>query len=265
MAAKPIRKQQGGKAALKLLLIPFAYVYYRLMLLMDLRQMEFLERFMDAWGVKDYLPSLIVLLIALIGLGLLIAFAPAKRAGTALGFVLLLLPAWYLGPTRVGPIGALAYGALELEPAKLICGALMALWGWLLLRGNERTEWVKPVFALLLAAANVFCYMSRSGLPDWYEIARIMALSLAWGLAVDIVCNGFSLQALLPCLAVLSQWLLLDAHKLPALYAALGLGAAGAIVLILTSPVKKRQLGGAAACLGTALNALLMLLWMHKM
>ena len=119
MAAKPIRKQQGGKAALKLLLIPFAYVYYRLMLLMDLRQMEFLERFMDAWGVKDYLPSLIVLLITLIGLGLLIAFAPAKRAGTALGFVLLLLPAWYLGPTRVGPIGALAYGDLGLEHQKL--------------------------------------------------------------------------------------------------------------------------------------------------
>ena len=265
MAAKPIRKQRGGKAALKLLLIPFAYVYYRLMALMDLRQMEFLKRFMDAWGVKDYLPSLLVLLIALIGLGLLIAFAPAKRAGTALGFVMLLLPAWYLGPTRVGPIGALAYGALEAEPAKLICGALMALWGWLLLRGEQKTEWIKPVFAVLLAGVNVLCYLNRAGLPDWYEISRIMALSLAWGLAADIVCNGFSLQALLPCLAVLVQWLLLDASKVYALYAALGLGLGGAVALMLTSPVQKRQLGGAAACFGAALNALLMLFWIYKM
>ena len=81
----------GGAAAFKLLLIPFFGVYVLLAELFNIRSLEFFKRFMDAFGVSDYNLNMLFALIALIGMTLLIVFAPRRRFVCALAFLMLLL------------------------------------------------------------------------------------------------------------------------------------------------------------------------------
>ena len=262
MAGKNASKSMGGApAALRLLLIPFAYLFYRAMELFDLRSMEFVRRFMDAWGVKDYTVNMLFALISLIGLALL-AFSPARRRWIpALGFVLFLAPVWYQGPDKVGAIGARAFTAFEFEPVRLGVSMALSLWALILVRGEEKTEWCKLLLAILLMGANYYSWLNGWKPLNWYMFASIMGLALTAGCALDMVMNGFSLQALLPVIAVAgevaSMWLL---SRTQSLWITAALGLASAVFLLARAPLRSRSLGGMTASLALLLNAFLGLL-----
>ena len=76
-----------------------------------------------------------------------------------------------------------------------------------------------------------------------------------------MVINGFSLQAVLPVIAVAgevaSMWLL---SRTQSLWITSALGLASAVFLLARSPLRSRSLGSVLASLGLLLNAFLGLL-----
>ena len=264
MAKTAKKASAGAPAALRVLLIPFAFLFYRAMELFDLRSMEFIRRFMDAWGVKDYTLNMLFALLSLAGLAVLAFSPPRRRWLLALGFALFLAPVWYQGPDKVGAMGARAYTAFEFEPVRLGISLALTLWALVLVRGDAKSEWTKLIVALPLMAANYYCWRSGSAPLDWYGFASVISLSVVAGCAVDMVMNGFSLQALLPVIAVAGEvagmYLL---TRTQSLWITSALGLASAVFLLARSPLKERSLGGVLASLALLLNALLGLMSMN--
>ena len=150
----------------RLLLIPYAVLFYWLMGLFDLHNLDFLRHFMDFWGRDTYTLNFVCAFSWVIGLVLLI-FSPYEgRLMTGFGLVLFLMPIWLQQDERMaGEADALR---LEWNTLKFIFELSLALWATMLVRGNHATEWVKLIvvsFFWLLECWRIFmCRTASSAL-----------------------------------------------------------------------------------------------------
>ena len=260
-------KKKGGNSnaafAWRLLLIPFAFVYYKLLGLFDIHSLEFVSRFMDALGVSDYTLNFIVLILAAVGLVLLIVNPSSKRIWLGVGVILFLLPVWYRGSETVGDIGAKAFKTFEFDLEELVFCAGAALWATVVVRSDR--SWISALVAACLIAENVFLCVMNDPPIDWMTLTSIMSLALLSGWAIDWVNHTPSVQSVLPAALVLFEALALGyMERQTVMYITIALGLVGMIYLFIGAAKGKRSLGGAAAMLGIAVNAG-SLLYIHGM
>lgn len=244
-------------AAWRLLLIPFAYVLWRLLPLYDIETLSFLGRFMDCWGRGAFTLSFVVAGISLAGLIGLVVTPARKRLLTGLWLLLFLLPVWYKGTLTADAEGAKYLAKFDWNAGLLLCGLLFSLWSLVMVRGEQKTEWVRIVIAVVLIALDWYLMRSGDGANRWFNIFSVMSLSVLAGWAVDWTNNGLCLQSALPAGVTVVELLLTftDLSAKYRFYAAIALCAVCAVILLVRSPAKRRSFGGIAVLIGMGLCA----------
>ncbi|MBR4235968.1 MAG: hypothetical protein IKR85_07900 [Clostridia bacterium] len=272
MAAKKKKRKAGAKSApqawaWKLVLIPFAFVFYKL--LDFVKEYNCLSvpapgRFLDALGNGEFTANVIIQAAWIIGLILLLLSDTRRQYLLIPGLLLFLMPAWYCAQPAYTVESAKVYKGFEFlaggkELVRLGFEVGTALWACALVRGSENTQWLKAALGILLMAGNLYCY-KNGGPLDWKEYIEIISMAALTGWAVDFALNGFSLAGLLPAAVCVLEVFLWDSVSVWPLWITAGLCAAGIIALLATSPVKNRSFGGIVTLAGVGLNSVLTLL-----
>ena len=225
-------------------LIPYAALFYWLMGLFDLHNLDFLKRFMDFWGRDAYTLNFVCAFSWIVGLVLLI-FGPSRyRLVTGLGLILFLMPIWLQRDVKMaGEADALR---LEWNTLKFVFELSLALWALMLVRGDHATEWVKLIVGLILLAVGVLTYFKvQDSLKCFDLFISILPLAALTGFAVDYVYNGFSLQALLPAALMLLVNLAMGfVSKYVILWGLIALSVGGIILLLVKKSFRSDAIGG---------------------
>lgn len=253
MAKKSISRQRPFW--FRLLLIPYAVLFYWLMGLFDLHNLDFLKRFMDFWGRDTYTLNFICAFSWVAGLVLLI-FGPSRyRLVTGLGLLLFLMPIWLQRDVKM----ANEPDALRLEwnTLKFVFELSLALWALMLVRGDAGTEWIKLIVGLVLLAVAVLAYLKVSDRLKCFELfVSILPLAALTGFAVDYVYNGFSLQALLPAaITILANLAVGFVSREVVIIGLLALSFAGIVLLLAKKNLRRGAIGGVFTLFYILLNA----------
>ena len=244
----------------RLLLIPYAVVFYLLMGLFDLHSLDFLKRFMDFWGRDGYTLNFICAAMWVAGL-IILVFAPGRyRFFTTLGLLLFLAPVWMVSDAKM----ANEPNALRLEwnPLTLAFEISTALWALMLVRGEGKTEWIKLIIGFALLLVYAIAYLSGEDSLVWFELfVTILPLSALTGFAVDFVLTGFSMQALLPALiSMLASILIGVLQPELILWGLLALCLVSIILLLAKGSWRKGATGGIFTLGVILLNAVVIML-----
>ena len=228
----------------RLLLIPYAVLFYWLMGLFDLHTLDFLKRFMDFWGRDTYTLNFVCAASWIIGLVLLI-FCPAKnRLMAGLGLLLFLMPIWLQRDSKMaGEADALR---LEWNTLKFAFELSLAMWALMPVRGEHATEWIKLILGIVLLGVSGLSYFTVQDSLKCFELfVSILPLAALTGFVVDFVYNGFSLQALLPAaITVLSSFSWGFVSRYAVLWGLIGLSLAGIILLLIKRSSRRDPIGG---------------------
>ena len=270
-APKARFKQRSGW--FKLILIPYAFVLYKLMGLFDLRNLDFLKRVMDYWGRGDYILNFVCAAASVLGLLLLIIGPTRYRFVTALGLLMFLTPVWLQGnPSTITAVREAYALKMSWNTKVILFEVSTAFWAVLLVRGDPKTEWVKLIAAVILMALQAVIYLSGADLfIAWELYIKILPLSLLTGFVLDLLLGGFSLQSLLPALVVFLTVALdlflpektsaANLYKL-ILWTALILSAISFIVLLVKRPIKNSSLGGLCVLFYIMISALMFIIFL---
>ena len=252
----------------RLLLIPYAALFYWLMGLFDLHNLDFLKRFMDFWGRDTYTLNFICAFSWILGLILLI-FGPTRyRLVTGLGLILFLMPIWLQRDVKMaGEADALR---LEWNTLKFAFELSLALWALMLVRGDHATEWVKLILGLILLAVSVLTYFKVQDSLQCFELfVSILPLAVLTGFVVDYVLNGFSMQALLPAaITILINLAVGFVDRNVAVWGLIGLSVAGIILLLAKKEFRRDAVGGIFTLFYIALSGFAIVLseiWMIEL
>ena len=242
MAKKMMSKQRAFWY--RLLLIPYAVLFYWLMGLFDLHNLDFLKRFMDFWGRDTYTLNFVCAFSWVVGLILLI-FGPAKyRLVTGLGLILFLMPIWLQRDVKM----ANEPDALRLEwnTLKFAYELSLALWALMLVRGDHTTEWVKLIIGLVLLAVSVLAYFEVQDRLKCFELfVSILPLAALTGFVVDYVFSGFSMQAILPAaITIIANLAVGFVDRNIVLWGLIALSVAGIILLLAKKSFRRDSIGG---------------------
>lgn len=264
--AKKRASASYAAAAWRLLLIPFAYVLWRLLPLYDVETLAFAGRFRDCWGRGEFTLSFIVLGVSLIGLIGLVVTPARKRLLEGLWLILLLMPVWYKGSLTADAEGAKYLAKFDGNAVLIACGVLFSLWSLVMVRGEVKTEWIRIVLAVVLIALDGYLMRGEGdGANRWMNVYSILALSVLTGWAVDWVNSGLSLAGALPAAVIVIGLLLsfTDLSRLYRLYVMAGLCAVFAVILLVRSPAKRRSFGSIFALLGVGFCAFTGIMLFH--
>ena len=287
MAKAAVRRQRGF--AYKLLLLPYAALFYWLMGLFDLNNLDFLSRFGDFWATKNHSINLIAvyrqfsdatrnsyalnfLCFAMWIAGLIVLIAAPKkyRAITWLGLLMFLMPVWFqCDPANRPSVSEKDVLAINWSTRIFVYELVTAFTAALPVRGDSKSEWIKGVIAPIMLAVYALVCLSGMDMFDLFMLyMKLLPLTLLTGFVVDYAYNGFSWQALLPALipllGALFEAVAPSAMNNAAvweceLWSIAALSLVSIIVLLIRRPMQNNSLGGIMALMLNLLNALLFL------
>ena len=253
MAKKSVSRQRP--LWYRLLLIPYAALFYWLMGLFDLHTLDFLKRFMDFWGRDTYTLNFVCAFSWVLGLALLILGPAKNRLVTGFALLLFLMPIWLQRDVKM----ANEPDALRLEwnTLKFVFELSMARWALMLVRGEASTEWIKLILGLVLLAVSALAYLKVGDSLKCFELfVTILPLAALTGFAVDYVYNGFSLQALLPAAITILANLAVGFVSREVVIGGLALlSVAGILLLLIKKDLRKSAIGGAFTLFYILLNS----------
>lgn len=247
----------------RILLIPLAFGYFRLLSFLDIGTLEFLSRVNEA-SFLEYGRNYALLAACLAGFALLLFASPDRRGMLGAGLVLAVSPVWmnsFIATYNIGAAGAKAIGEIKIGGwTRLLSAASASLWGLLMVRGPKKREWEKAVWGI----AFLFLIACRARAEDegtffWMYDAYTMGVSLILGGAADAIYNSPALpDALVPLTACawVAAGLCFGVVTIEAaLYGAILLSLVGATALLCLKPARKRYLGYIFSFVGVAANA----------